>query len=142
MRNLVTGIAAVALCAGLHAAKVPAPPFTATPSGLQYLDLKPGKGGPAQPGRTCAVLYRGWLSQDGKRGKLFDQTQDPGRPFRFVLGQGQVIPGWDEGVQGMRPGGKRVLLVPPGLAYGDQGAGGVIPPGATLLFEVELLSVR
>lgn len=142
MRNPFPGIAAVVLSTGLFAAKVPVPPFTTTPSGLQYLDLLPGKGTAAQAGRTCAVLYRGWLYQDNQRGKLFDQAKDPARPFRFVLGQGQVIPGWDEGVRSMKAGGKRVLIVPPELAYGDQGAGAAIPPGATLLFEVELLSVR
>jgi peptidylprolyl isomerase len=88
------------------------------------------------------VLYRGWLYQGNRRGKLFDSSQNPGKPFRFPIGQGQVIAGWDEGVLTMKPGGKRVLIVPPALGYGDTGAGDAIPPGATLLFEVELLSVK
>jgi peptidylprolyl isomerase len=88
------------------------------------------------------VLYRGWPYNDRKRGPLFDSAQNPKRPFRFPLGQGRVIAGWDEGVATMKAGGKRVLIIPPALGYGDRGAGTAVPPGATLLFEVELLSFR
>ena len=86
--------------------------------------------------------YTGWLFQDGVKGSKFDSSVDRGKPFSFPLGMGRVIKGWDEGVAGMRAGGKRTLLIPPALGYGDRGAGGVIPSGATLLFEVELLEIR
>jgi peptidylprolyl isomerase len=141
MKYPLHGIAAVVMTASLSA-KLPVPSFTTTPSGLQYVDIRPGHGKPPAPGQVCSVLYRGWLYQGNKRGKLFDQAQDARSPFRFPIGQGQVIAGWDEGVQTMKPGGKRVLIVPPSLGYGDAGAGDAIPPGATLLFEVELLSVK
>jgi peptidylprolyl isomerase len=141
MRTHLYGIAAVVLTAGLSA-KPPVPSFTTTPSGLQFVDMRAGHGKPPAPGQTCSVLYRGWLYQGNRRGKLFDSAEDPRKPFRFALGQGQVIAGWDEGVQTMKPGGKRVLIVPPALGYGDAGAGDAIPPGAILLFEVELLAVK
>lgn len=109
-----------------------------TPSGLQYTDLTVGSGEPARQGATVFVHYTGWLLD----GTKFDSSVDRGTPFSFVLSQGSVISGWDEGVATMRVGGKRELVIPPNLAYGDRGAGGVIPPGATLKFEVELLEVR
>jgi FKBP-type peptidyl-prolyl cis-trans isomerase FkpA len=93
----------------------------------------------AKAGKDVTVHYTGWLWQDGAKGAKFDSSTDRGDPFRFALGAGQVIAGWDEGVQGMQVGGKRVLVIPPQLGYGARGAGGVIPPNATLLFEVELL---
>ena len=109
-----------------------------TPSGLQYEDVQEGSGAAAKSGDTVDVHYTGWLTD----GKKFDSSVDRGRPFSFRLGQGQVIKGWDEGVAGMKPGGKRKLTIPPALAYGSRGAGGVIPPNADLVFEVELLKVR
>ena len=124
------------------AAKPPLPALTTTPSGLQYVDTRPGHGKPPAVGQTCSVLYRGWLYQDQRRGKLFDSAQNAKQPFRFPVGMGQVIPGWDEGIQGMKAGGKRVLIIPPALGYGAKGAGDDIPPNATLLFEVELLSIK
>lgn len=113
-------------------------PVTTTGSGLQYRDLVLGDGKRAAAGATAVVHYTGWL-EDGTK---FDSSVDRGEPFQFVVGQGQVISGWDEGVASMRVGGKRELTLPPRLAYGDQGVPGVIPPGATLVFEVELLEVR
>jgi peptidylprolyl isomerase len=104
--------------------------------------MRPGHGRPPVPGQVCSVLYRGWLYNNKQRGALFDSAQNPGHPFRFPVGQGQVIPGWDEGVQTMKAGGKRVLIIPPALGYGEQGSGTAIPPGSTLLFEVELLSIK
>jgi FKBP-type peptidyl-prolyl cis-trans isomerase FkpA len=109
-----------------------------TPSGLQYDDLLIGQGAAAQAGQFVTVHYTGWLTN----GRKFDSSLDRGDPFSFHLGQGQVIAGWDEGVQGMQIGGKRKLTIPPDLGYGRYGAGGVIPPDATLVFEVELLGVQ
>ncbi len=110
-----------------------------TPSGLQYEDSAAGKGAQAKAGARVSVHYTGWLYQDGAKGAKFDSSLDRKEPFAFALGAGQVIKGWDEGVQGMLVGGKRTLVIPPQLGYGARGAGGVIPPNATLLFEVELL---
>ena len=118
------------------------PVTVTTPSGLKYEDLTPGKGEPVQPGQTAVVHYTGWLDENGKQGTKFDSSRDKGQPFPFRVGVGEVIRGWDEGVAGMRPGGKRRLTIPPELGYGARGAGGVIPPNATLIFEVELLEVR
>ena len=107
-------------------------------SGLAYTDDVVGSGKMADPGLTAVVHYTGWL-MDGTK---FDSSKDRGQPFNFTIGAGQVIKGWDEGVKGMRVGGKRTLTIPPDLGYGAAGAGGVIPPNATLKFEVELLDVR
>ncbi|HSB43504.1 MAG TPA: FKBP-type peptidyl-prolyl cis-trans isomerase [Nitrospira sp.] len=108
-----------------------------TSSGLQYIDLIVGTGATAQAGQTVTVHYTGWL----ENGKKFDSSLDRGQPFSFPLGAGRVIKGWDEGVQGMKVGGKRKLTIPSNLGYGARGAGGVIPPNATLIFEVQLLGV-
>lgn len=110
-----------------------------TPSGLQFEDTTPGTGATAQAGRTVRVHYTGWLWNNGEKGAKFDSSKDRGQPFHFHLGGGEVIRGWDEGVQGMQEGGTRVLIIPPELGYGARGAGGVIPPNATLCFEVDLL---
>jgi FKBP-type peptidyl-prolyl cis-trans isomerase FkpA len=112
-----------------------------TPSGLQYEDTTPGSGEQAQAGQQVTVHYTGWLYENGAKGRKFDSSKDRNDPFAFGLGRGQVIRGWDEGVQGMKVGGTRLLVIPPDLGYGARGAGGVIPPDATLLFEVELLKV-
>jgi peptidylprolyl isomerase len=112
-----------------------------TPSGLQYEDTVPGTGATAAAGQRVRVHYTGWLWQDGQQGRKFDSSKDRGEPFSFRLGAGEVIGGWDEGVQGMQVGSTRVLIIPPALGYGARGAGGVIPPNATLKFEVELLGV-
>ncbi|HYN61807.1 MAG TPA: FKBP-type peptidyl-prolyl cis-trans isomerase [Rubrivivax sp.] len=114
-----------------------------TPSGLQYDDTVAGTGETASSGQQVGVHYTGWLHDPASptgRGRKFDSSKDRGQPFSFALGAGQVIGGWDEGVQGMKIGGTRVLLIPPALGYGARGAGGVIPPNATLVFEVDLLS--
>ncbi len=113
-----------------------------TDSGLRYQDLKEGKGDKPRTGQTCEMHYTGWLWEGGKKGEKFDSSLDRKASFRFKLGEGQVIKGWDEGVATMKPGGKRLLLIPPDLGYGERGAGGVIPPDATLLFEVELLGAE
>ena len=113
-----------------------------TASGLGYDDTNVGTGATPQKGQTCSMHYTGWLWVNGAKGSKFDSSLDRGRPFEFPLGMGRVIKGWDEGVATMKVGGKRTLLIPPGLGYGAAGAGGVIPPNATLLFEVELLGVR
>jgi FKBP-type peptidyl-prolyl cis-trans isomerase FkpA len=108
-----------------------------TPSGLVIEEIVVGSGATAAAGQKVSVHYTGWLTD----GKKFDSSKDRGDPFVFPLGRGQVIRGWDEGVAGMKVGGKRKLTIPPNLGYGARGAGGVIPPNATLVFEVELLSV-
>jgi FKBP-type peptidyl-prolyl cis-trans isomerase len=112
--------------------------MTRTPSGLRYQDLVKGQGAEAVAGKSVVVHYTGWLPN----GEKFDSSRDRNEPFSFTLGAGQVIAGWDEGVAGMKVGGRRKLLVPPDLAYGTAGAPPDIPPGATLVFEVELLNVR
>ena len=113
--------------------------ITTTTSGLKYQDLVVGDGTVAQPGTTVSVHYTGWLTDETK----FDSSVDRGTPFEFVLGAGQVIKGWEEGISGMAIGGTRMLIIPADLAYGDRGAGnGLIPPGAELFFQVELLDVR
>ena len=111
---------------------------TATPSGLKYFELKKGTGPEAKAGANVKVHYTGWLTD----GKKFDSSVDRGQPFEFKLGAGMVIKGWDEGVAGMKVGGTRTLIIPPDMGYGARGAGGVIPPNATLVFEVELLAVK
>ena len=114
-------------------------PMQTTPSGLQYDDTVPGSGKRAAAGTPVSVHYTGWLYENGVKGAKFDSSKDRNDPFEFDLGAGHVIKGWDEGVQGMQEGGTRVLVIPPELGYGARGAGGVIPPNATLMFEVELL---
>jgi peptidylprolyl isomerase len=113
-----------------------------TPSGLRIIDVNPGTGPVPHAGQTVTVNYTGWLFVDGKKGKKFDSSLDRAQPFSFTLGQGQVIKGWDEGVATMHVGGKRTLIIPPDLGYGASGAGGVIPPGATLMFDVDLLGAK
>src|SRR5262245_12983996 len=113
-----------------------------TESGLEYRDIKEGSGESPTPGQNCLVHYTGWLWNDGAKGKKFDSSLDRGTPFSFHVGEHEVIKGWDEGVATMKVGGKRELLIPAGLAYGARGAGGVIPPNSTLLFEVELVDLR
>jgi peptidylprolyl isomerase len=113
-----------------------------TPSGLQITDNKVGTGASPQPGQICVMHYTGWLYEGGKKGQKFDSSLDRGTPFEFPIGRQRVIAGWDEGVASMKVGGKRTLIIPPALGYGSRGAGGVIPPNATLMFEVELLDVK
>lgn len=115
---------------------------TVTASGLQYYDYATGKGDIAKAGDVVAVHYSGWLFEKGKKGKLFDSSYARKKPFSFPLGAGRVIKGWDEGVAGMKVGGKRTLVIPANLGYGARGAGKTIPPNANLMFDVELLAVK
>ena len=135
--------AALSVAAAVSAAsgptKVDPKDYKTNPSGLKYAILKEGKGDEAKNGQKVSVHYTGWL-QDG--GKKFDSSVDRGQPFQFNLGAGQVIKGWDEGVKGMKVGEKRQLVIPPKLGYGENGAGGVIPPNATLIFDVEFLGAK
>ena len=110
-------------------------------TGLQTIDTQPGTGAAARKGQTVTVHYTGWLYQNGQQGAKFDSSRDRNDPFRFALGAGMVIRGWDEGVAGMKVGGQRTLIIPPDMGYGARGAGGLIPPHATLKFDVELLGV-
>lgn len=112
------------------------------PGGTVVTDVKVGGGAVATPGQIVTVHYTGWLDAAGKRGKKFDSSRDAGAPFAFPLGAGQVIAGWDDGVAGMKVGGKRTLVIPAERGYGARGAGADIPPGATLVFDVELLGVQ
>lgn len=138
MRTLFAAALSLLLCASSSFAA----PQT-TPSGLRYEDQKVGTGTEAAKGKTVSVHYTGWLLEAGdKKGKEFDSSLKHGKPFDFPLGMGFVIPGWDEGVQGMKIGGKRTLYIPSKLGYGANGAGAAIPPNADLVFEVELLGVK
>ncbi|MFQ6007923.1 MAG: FKBP-type peptidyl-prolyl cis-trans isomerase [Candidatus Zixiibacteriota bacterium] len=115
--------------------------WVTTASGLKYFDHVIGEGETAVSGMRVQMHYTGWFWQDGKRGAKFDSSRDRGQPFSFQLGAGQVIRGWDEGILGMKVGGKRELIIPPELGYGSRGFGNVIPPNSTLNFEVEFLGV-
>jgi peptidylprolyl isomerase len=116
--------------------------MTTTPSGLQIEDTVVGSGASPQTGQTCVMHYTGWLYKDGEKGNKFDSSLDRGQPFEFPIGTGRVIKGWDEGVASMKVGGKRTLIIPAALGYGARGASGVIPPNATLIFDVELLDIK
>ena len=120
----------------------PAAETVTTSSGLKYRDEVVGTGAAPKSGQSVSVHYTGWLDDNGKPGKKFDSSRDRGQPFSFPLGQGRVIRGWDEGVATMKIGGRRTLIIPADLGYGARGAGGAIPPGATLIFDVELLDAR
>ena len=113
-----------------------------TSSGLQIIDTQVGTGATPKAGQICVMHYTGWLYENGAKGKKFDSSVDRGQPFEFPIGQRRVIAGWDEGVASMKVGGKRTLIIPAKLGYGERGAGGVIPPNATLMFDVELLGVK
>jgi peptidylprolyl isomerase len=115
---------------------------TTLPSGLQVIDTVPGTGASPKTGEICVMHYTGWLYVNGQKGAKFDSSVDRGQPFEFPIGTGRVIKGWDEGVSTMKAGGKRTLIIPPDMGYGARGAGGVIPPNATLIFDVELISIK
>jgi peptidylprolyl isomerase len=142
-----TAFAALAAAAGSSlmaktaSAQTAGKPMT-TASGLQIIDSKVGTGASPKSGQTCVMHYTGWLYENGQKGKKFDSSVDRNEPFEFTIGQRQVIGGWDEGVASMKVGGKRTLIIPPALGYGARGAGGLIPPNATLMFDVELLAVK
>jgi len=138
----LTIIAAPLACVPESAAAQTAGKIMTTPSGLKIIDTAVGAGVSPKPGQTCVMHYTGWLYEDGKKGKKFDSSLDRNEPFEFPIGQHRVIAGWDEGVATMKVGGKRTLIIPPALGYGARGAGGVIPPNATLMFDVELLNVK
>jgi peptidylprolyl isomerase len=143
-RGALVALAAIAANAAVGAASGPASAqnVMTTPSGLKIIEVKPGDGASPKTGQTCVMHYTGWLYENGAKGKKFDSSVDRGQPFEFKIGQHQVIAGWDEGVATMKVGGKRTLIIPPNLAYGERGAGGVIPANATLLFDVELIAVK
>lgn len=152
MPRLIRTSAAALAVALLTAAAATAPVSSAmaqakgkimtTASGLQIEDTQVGTGATPKPGQICVMHYTGWLYENGAKGKKFDSSVDRNEPFEFPIGKGRVIKGWDEGVASMQVGGKRTLIIPPELGYGARGAGGVIPPNATLIFDVELLGVK
>lgn len=137
-RSSLMAIVVLTLSLGIGGSMAESSQEVTTPSGLKYVDQVVGTGEAAAAGQNVSVHYTGWL----ENGKKFDSSVDRGQPFSFPLGAGRVIKGWDEGVQGMKVGGKRKLTIPSDLGYGSRGAGGVIPPNATLIFDVELLGVR
>ncbi|CAM2831929.1 hypothetical protein JHFBIEKO_1893 [Methylobacterium mesophilicum] len=134
--SLIAGAAFIAMTAAANAEIV------TLPSGLKYQDEVVGTGPEPKAGQQVTVQYTGWLDEGGQKGKKFDSSRDRNQPFSFPLGAGQVIKGWDLGVATMKTGGKRTLIIPPELGYGARGAGGVIPPNATLIFDVELLGAK
>lgn len=138
LRSMLIGVLGIVLCGLIAGVSAEEQKTVTTQSGLQYVDLVVGSGREAHVGETAIVHYTGWLAD----GKKFDSSVDRNEPFSFRLGAGQVIRGWDEGVVGMKIGSKRKLIIPPDLAYGQRGAGRVIPPNATLTFDVELLDLR
>jgi FKBP-type peptidyl-prolyl cis-trans isomerase FkpA len=137
---LVSALSALALT--LSPAAAQAGKTVTNSLGLQMTDTKVGAGAEAKKGQLVVVHYTGWLYNNGAKGAKFDSSLDRGQPFMFTLGKGEVIQGWDDGVKGMKVGGKRTLVIPPAIAYGTRGAGNSIPPNATLIFEVELLDVK
>lgn len=140
---LASAISTVALTATASTAMAQAAGKTmTTASGLKIEDSKVGTGASPKKGQICVMHYTGWLYENGVKGKKFDSSVDRNEAFEFPIGQGRVIAGWDEGVSTMKVGGKRTLIIPPALGYGARGAGGVIPPNATLMFDVELLDVK
>jgi peptidylprolyl isomerase len=148
-RTTFSTLAAIALTALTVSTVTPIVAMAQTPgkamttaSGLQIIDTQVGTGATPKPGQICVMHYTGWLYEDGKKGKKFDSSVDRNEPFEFPIAQHKVIAGWDEGVASMKVGGKRTLIIPPNLGYGARGAGGVIPPNATLMFDVELLDVK
>ena len=141
-RHTLAALAGVAAAVAFKSAMAQTGKTMTTPSGLQITDIKVGTGATPKTGQTCVMHYTGWLYENGAKGKKFDSSVDRGEPFEFPIGQKRVIAGWDEGVASMKVGGKRTLIIPPALGYGARGAGGVIPPNATLIFEVELLGVK
>jgi peptidylprolyl isomerase len=137
----MSAAASTSIVSTLALAQTAGKPMT-TASGLQIIDSNVGTGASPKPGQTCVMHYTGWLYENGQKGKKFDSSVDRNEPFEFPIGQRRVIAGWDEGVSTMKVGGKRTLIIPPALGYGARGAGGVIPPNATLMFDVELLAVK
>lgn len=149
LANISRAAAVAALSLVVSVAVTPTTPAAAqdqgapvADSGLKITDTVVGTGATPKTGQTCVMHYTGWLYEDGAKGQKFDSSVDRGQPFEFSIGTGQVIKGWDEGVATMKVGGKRTLVIPASLGYGARGAGGVIPPNATLIFDVELLGVK
>jgi peptidylprolyl isomerase len=143
-RAAIAAAAALSVIAITDPASNPAnaQPVVTTPSGLKIIDTKVGAGATPKPGQICVMHYTGWLYENGAKTTKFDSSLDRGQPFEFPIATRRVIAGWDEGVASMKVGGKRTLIIPPELGYGARGAGGVIPPNATLIFDVELLAVK
>ena len=143
LAGAAAALAIIAACTPAGRAVAADTQVSEMPNGLKYTDVKVGDGATAKAGNKVSVNYTGWLYNNGAKGAKFDSSLDRGQPFQFTLGAHQVIAGWDEGVAGMKVGGKRTLIIPPELGYGARGAGGgAIPPNATLIFDVDLLQVQ
>lgn len=142
MKKILLSLSTLVLLVGSALAAIPTPKIVTTPSGLKYSDDMAGTGMVATKEKWVFVDYTGWLDNHGKKGAKFDSSLDRNEKFKFLLGAGQVIPGWDEGVAGMKEGGKRTLYIPSKLGYGARGAGSAIPPNADLIFEVTLVKVK
>ena len=141
-RDTLAAVPAIAAILPAILTPARAQPVMTTPSGLKIIDTQPGTGAAPKTGQTCVMHYTGWLYENATKGKKFNSSVDRNEPFEFKIGLHQVIAGWDEGVSTMKVGGKRTLIIPPELGYGARGAGGVIPPNATLIFDVELISIK
>lgn len=142
MQRRYVSIVVLVLLGTLAAATLAGQPFSVTPQGARYQDLQPGGGEPAEPGDRATIHFIGWLDDNGERGRQLYNTHIEGRPVAFVIGTDRVMPAWNAGVLGMRPGGARMLLVPPGLAWGQRGVDDVVPPGASVMFRIELVSLE
>jgi peptidylprolyl isomerase len=141
-RDVIVAALIVTATGAIMSEPADAQTVTTLPDGLKIIDTKVGTGPSPQPGQTCVMHYTGWLYVNGAKGDKFDSSVDRNEPFEFKIAARQVIAGWDEGIATMKVGGKRTLIIPPALGYGARGAGGVIPPNATLMFDVELLGVK
>jgi peptidylprolyl isomerase len=139
--DILTLLFALLVAPACALAQTKGTPMT-TASGLEIIDNIVGTGASPKPGQICVMHYTGWLYENGEKGKKFDSSVDRHEPFEFPIGQRRVIAGWDEGISTMKVGGKRTLIIPPALAYGERGFPGAIPPNATLMFDVELLAVK
>ena len=142
MKTVFKAILLLALLASMASVAQADPPFQLTPQGARYKDLQPGTGDSAEPGDVATIHFTGWLDDNGKEGRQIYNTRKEHRPISFVIGTDRVMPGWNEGVIGMRQGGKRLVMLPPALGYGGRGAQDAVPPGSSLIFVIDLVELE